>query len=216
MYDFKYLELSSDIPCLKLNCNDTFASGLITFKTFMDSYSFWRRNIQCDEIEFSHTWYDSYSDEIQTKLLREIQLALNDDCIEEISKHLDFVGFADLLMTCTSENLKVIAGRKFVSLIINPTTVGRSFGVLNLYYVLYVLGKFVVNITIDLNSFRGGHRTKGNNKLMYSILYYVCNLMGPNLRSILLQKFEFDVNISYFRSLIDELQSRNVVLNIEP
>lgn len=212
-HGFTYEEKSSDNRCMKLNSNDTFACGEIAFKTFMDSYIFWRKNVECGDITFRNHWYERFNGEIATELLHNIQLTLNEDCIDEIAKYLDVVSFADLLLTCPSQRLKMIAAQWFANLIINQTTVGRQFGVLNLYYVLYVMGSMVENITVALDSFC--YRVPGWNTLkMCSILYYICKLTGPNLRSVSLQNFSLNTNHPYNRSLIDELRLRNVVLNM--
>lgn len=202
-YGFKILETY---------CNDDFATGLLTFETFIDSYKFCRENIQCGYLEFKHMWYETYSGKITTKLLNDIKLTLNQDCIDEIAKRLDVVGLADLLSVCKNSSLDQIAGRRFSNLIINQTSVGSSFGLMNLCYVLHLMGDIVKSIIISLHSFRGGTRNKWNQKLKYSILYNVCYFTGPHLKSITLEHFELDVNDLNFRSLMNNLQARNVVI----
>lgn len=81
---------------------------------------------------------------------------------------------------------------------------GRQFGVLNLCYVLHVMGGMVENITVALDSFC--YRINGPNTTeKYCILYYVCKLTGPNLRSVSLQMFSLNINIPDNRSLMNEL-----------
>lgn len=194
--------------------NDDLAGGLLVFNTFLDAYKFCRQQVQCIFLKFDHVWYEIVCGEIATRLLNDIQLALNEDCIDEIAKHLGIVEFADLFLTCKSTRLKKIADRRFVNLVITPKALGNKFGLMNLCYILHVLGDIIENITVSLHSFRGGHRTKWNSKLMYSILYHICNMTGRNLRSISLQHFEIDMNNSYYRSLFNTLQLRNVVINM--
>lgn len=199
----------------EFNCTEDFVTGILTFATFLDAYEFYREGVKYSDIEFYHGWYESHSGKIATKLIRDISIALSEDCIDEIAKQLDIISFADLFSRCSSSRLNKIASRRFGTLVINRTTVGRSFGLMNMYYVLLVMGDIVTNITIALDSFRGGHTVKGNKKLMYSILYHVDRLTGHNLNSVSLQKFKIDMNIPYFRLIIDKLQLRHVVINIE-
>lgn len=181
----------------------------------MDAYKFFRQQIQCFFLTFKHIWYEDICGKIAIKLLNGIQSALNEDCIDEIANRLDIVGFADLFSACRTKRLHKIAVRRFSNVVISRATVGRSFGVLNLHYILQVIGDVIQNITISLHSFRDGIYNKWNGKLKYSILSYVCNFTGPNLQSIRLQHFVIDTHISYFRLLIDVLQARNVVIHIE-
>lgn len=205
-YGFKFFEF---------NCTEDFVTGILTFERFLDAYEFYREGVQYSDIEFYHGWYESYSGKIATKLIRDISIKLNEDCIDEIAKQLDIISFADLFSRCSSSRLNKIAGRRFATLVINRTTVGRAFGLLNMYYVLLVMGDIVTNITIALDSFRGGHTMEGNKKLMYSILYHVHRLTGHKLKSVSLQNFQINMNIPYFRSIINKLQQRHVVINIE-
>lgn len=171
--------------------------------------------VKYSDIEFYHGWYKSRRGKIATKLIRDISIALNEDCIDEIAKQLDIISFADLFSRCSSSRLNKIASRRFGTLVINRVTVGHSFDLMNMYYVLLVMGDIVTDITIAFDSFRGGHTVNGNKKLMYSILYHVYRLTGHKLNSVSLQKFQINMNIPYFRSIIDKLQLRHVVINIE-
>lgn len=175
-------------------------------------YSHLKHSLIHTNFEFKQLWYETYSGKITTKLLNDIKLTLNQDCVDEIAKRLDVVGLADLLSVCKNSSLDQIAGRRFSNLIINQTSVGSSFGLMNLCYVLHLMGDIVESIIISLHSFRGGTRNKWNQKLKYSILYNVCYFTGPNLKSITLEHFELDVNDLNFRSLMNNLQARNVVI----
>lgn len=195
-----------------LNCNDDYVYGLLIFETFLDAYKFFREGVQHHHLEFRHIWYEIYCGKIATKLLDDIKDALNEDCIDEIAIRLDVVAFCDLLSVCNSSRLNKIANRRFANLTINRSTVGPSFGLMNLSYVFHVIGDIFENITISLHQFRGGMRNKWNAKLKFAILYIVRNLTGPKLQSVLLQNCVFRPNESKSHTLINELKSKNVAI----
>lgn len=194
-------------------CNDQFSVGTLKFDTFLDTYTFFRENIQCSYLEFNNPYYENHSGKIATELLKAIGSGLNEDCIYEIAKRLDLIGLADLYSLCKIDRLKSFICYKYSILIIDRNTVGRVFGLMNLCYVLHQMGDIVENISVSLLSFRGGSQYKGSQKLVYGILYSVCYLTGANLKSITLRDCEICEKNVYFQSLINTLQQKNVTLN---
>lgn len=105
-----------------------------------------------------------------------------------------------------------IARRKFSNLIIDKSTVGSRFGLMNLYYVLSSIGQIVTHMVISMESFPGGVAKKWNSKLKYCVLQCVCKLTSLNLQSLTVLKFGTDLR--RFEPLVTSLNDRDVVLNI--
>lgn len=203
-FNFEFLETAS---------NEEFAVGLITFKTFMDCYVFCReycQSVQRGGITFSHVWYFDYCGPIQTMFLQSIVDSLNDDCIEAIAYKLDLVGLSDFVRF--KPELMSVARKRFANLVIDISSVGRNFGVMNLHYILTSIGAIVTNITISMRCFPGGIAKKWNSKLKYAILRCACDLAGPNLRTLTLS--EFGADFQRIETMITLLNDKDITLNI--
>lgn len=197
------------------NSNDASVAGLLVFKTFMDAYTFCREAVKYTYLMFTPFWYESCSGEIATQLLQDMTVALNDDCMEAIANRLDVLGFADLLAVNRSDRLIRIARLRFSELIINPSTVGNRFGLMNMCYILHVLGDIVTNITVSLHSFRGGSRHDGIRRIKHCILFSISNFAGSNLRSLTLQHFGIVNDDRHFRQIMTIFEQKIVQINLE-
>lgn len=193
--------------------SEEFSSGLFVFQTFMALYKFCREEEEVSYLKWTNFWYQNYRGKITLGLFKEMQNILNQDCIAEIAKYLDVVGFCDLFGAIQNEALKQMARRKFANLIINSSTVGERFYMLNFHYILLSIGQNVMNVTVSLRSFRSGTREKWNSKLKYAIIHCICNL-ASNVRSVTLENFNIEITDSKLQPLFGILNARNVFINI--
>lgn len=192
---------------------DKRSRGKLLFNTFVDTYKFCRKNIQLSFLTFFNGWYENYSGDIATGLLRDIKFQLNNDCIAEIADRLDIVGVADLLSVGKNDAaMKQFVRSKYSNWTIDEKTVGRAFGIMNLCYVLHEMGDIFEHITISLYPLKyGGSRYF--KKPVYAILYHINRLTSPTLKSITLKDFEIDKNTPQIRSLFSIFRQRNVVVS---
>lgn len=194
-------------------CVDEFTSGILVFETFRDCYAFCREELDSSVLQFGNCWYESVCGKIASDLLKDMSKKLNEDCILEIARRLDAVCFADLLETIKSTRLIQLSEHRFGNLILNRSTVGDKFGIMNLQYILHAFGDTVTSITVSAQSFRGGYRQKWSFRLNYSILCIICHF-APNVRTLTLEHFNIDKVDIRFQPIFSIFNQRNTILNI--
>lgn len=221
-----FLQLLSDkfnFEIWNLHSTENHESGLLVFKSFIQNYKFCRKFLHPSLEPLSHVftncWYEDFNGKFATTLLKDIVSELNEDCIDQIAERLDVVCLADFLSIHRSSRLTRIAQRRFSNLIINSSSVGNRFGLMNLNYVLHVFADIIISVTVSMRSFRGGLQQKGNLMLKYGILHCCIASPTPNLISITLQDFGSGLDTENihpkFQPLISLLEQKNVSLNTE-
>lgn len=200
----------------EMNHRDDFIRGLFVFEKFMDCYTFFMETEQLPYLQWRSSWFkegNRYKNNFS--LIENMTNQLNADCIDHIAKHLDPVTFCDLLRVVQNPILSQTAVQMFFNLVIDRSTVGAKFDMLDFYYILQSVGQHVINITVSLRTFQIGWRERWATKLKYAIIHTICYLC-LNVRSITLEHFgNFGLeNINReVQAVLDILRQRNVIIN---
>lgn len=212
--DQNHFEIQHWYTSTPLYGQNNFVSGSLVFQSFLESYRFCRKCLQYTDFEFSSSFFEFLNKDIASNTLNAISEHLNYNCIHLIADHLDVISLADLIST--HPQYINMAKRKFVNLVVDESTVGRNFGVMNFAYILRTCGAIVESIVVSLRSFRSGSRTNWNFKLKYALLSCITNSNCQRLNSVTLNHFGFNLDIDGPRiaPLSSALQDRNVIINM--
>lgn len=113
--------------------------------------------------------------------------ALNDDCIRELIKYLDFPHF--VYFAHINDRFKAIAAEKRRICVI-PSVVG-SINLLDLRYLIHMFGSSMTELSISLNTFPStfGHYFDHTKKF---ILRIILDYTGPQIKKIEFHDFVFN------------------------
>lgn len=176
----------------KLFCGQNKHSGEAIFRTFEQAFHVLTRGLSSVRVRFSDIWCSDWSwigDNFDKTFFEMLNNKLSDDCIREISTHLDLphrIYFAHI-----NERFETIIKEKEKRLCIIPSTVG-SINFMIFRYMLSMFGSTSTELSVSLRVFCADGPNNGDTKRF--VLEIILNCTEFHAKKIYLLNFNFEEN----------------------
>lgn len=183
----------------------------ICFDSFAGAFEALRKEehtINGCTIRLYHQWYFAELKERKTvdDTLNGMIETLNNDCILEVMKYLDF---EDLLyMANYKGHFQALVQKKELKL--TPSAIPRPIGILTLIRVLQLFVETITSLEISLTSIRPGPFNAYSFFDKCAIIHFIMSYAGVQLTRVTFEGFLSNENVFLFRSYTWKLEKRGV------
>lgn len=185
-------------------------NGIAIFKTFEQAFHMLAMGSSNEHVQFQHQWYSNWSwmksESSVGTFISALLDSLNDDCIQEVLKYVDFLQL--IYIARLNEKFKIFVVENVKILHISPLNVG-TIGVMDLRYIIEMFSGFK-KIHLSLHAFRSclGFYYKHIKVLILQVIYH-CS--GGELKAVHLYDFGLsEEELESIDSILQLFSARNI------